>query len=452
MPTKYKPLAIMETVAILMLNKTKERIELNKKANGLIKRVEKWNSKTPSAESQFSLIHKGKTLELKLEKLLETAQDNICIMISLQRMFQWVVDNYEIIKRALDRKVNIRIITEQQLNLKRLKEISALEKYPNFEIRHIVSPPKVWFRIYDSNDLLLSVKFESTENYAVLTNNSSLIELAQNYFNSSWFSSFNPNDQQFKRDKRQFDYLFANMVNGFSYNKMIFDGDNEPVDFIIIESNRAFEELTGINRTNLGKRATKIWPDTGKPLKELISIFGQVVLTGTSVALSNFSLALEKWFSILVYSPENGYFALILEDITESKKTQDMLQESEEKFRNLAEQSPSMIFINKQGKIVYVNRKCEETLGYAKEEFYSSDFDFLTLISPEFKEKLTFNFKKHLRGEEVPTYEYALVTKEGKKIKVILTSKIIKYEKENAILGIVTEISVQTRRRFFKRK
>ena len=70
-------------------------------------------------------------------------------------------------------------------------------------------------------------------------------------------------------------------------------------------------------------------------------------------------------------------------DVTERKQVEDALRESEEKFRNLADQSPNMIFINVKGHVVYANRRCEELLGYGREELYSPDFDFLRLVAPE---------------------------------------------------------------------
>jgi len=132
---------------------------------------------------------------------------------------------------------------------------------------------------------------------------------------------------------------------------------------------------------------------------------------------------------------------LILRDITERKTAEQALKESEEKFRNLAEQSPSMIFINKKGKVVYANKKCEEIMGYKKEEFYSPDFNFFALIAPEFMDLLNSNFSRHLKGEEVAPLEYALITKEGKRIEAILTTKLIRYGGETAILGTVTDIT-----------
>ncbi|MEE8358388.1 MAG: PAS domain S-box protein, partial [Candidatus Hydrothermarchaeales archaeon] len=128
-------------------------------------------------------------------------------------------------------------------------------------------------------------------------------------------------------------------------------------------------------------------------------------------------------------------------DITERKKAETALRESEEKFRNLADYSPNMIFINKGGKVVYANKKCEEIMGYTKEEFYSSDFDFLTLIAPESKDSVITNFRNHMKGMEISAYEYTLITKKGKRIESLQNSKLIKYDGENAVLGIVTDIT-----------
>ena len=117
------------------------------------------------------------------------------------------------------------------------------------------------------------------------------------------------------------------------------------------------------------------------------------------------------------------------------------VKESEEKFRNLSEESPNMIFIYKKGRVTYANKKCEDLMGYTKEEFYAPTFNFFTLIAPESQEKLNSSHKRHTEGQEVAPYEYTLLTKAGKRINAVLTSKLIKYEGENATLGIVTDIT-----------
>ncbi len=132
---------------------------------------------------------------------------------------------------------------------------------------------------------------------------------------------------------------------------------------------------------------------------------------------------------------------VIFRDITKRKKADEALRESEEKFRNLAEQSPNMIFINQNGRVVYANTKCEEIMGYKREEFYSPDFSFLTLIAPESVDLVKLNFNRHMKDEDVAPYEYRLITKEGKKIEAIITPKLIRYNGESAILGIITDIT-----------
>ncbi|MHC4544398.1 MAG: PAS domain S-box protein [Planctomycetota bacterium] len=131
----------------------------------------------------------------------------------------------------------------------------------------------------------------------------------------------------------------------------------------------------------------------------------------------------------------------VIKDITERKKAEEALIESEEKFRNLAEQSPNMIFINKRGRVVYANKECEEVMGYKREEFYHPDFDFMTLIAPEFRQLIKTNLGRHMKGEEIKPYEYGLITKGGERLDAIITTKLMKYDGEDSILGTITDIT-----------
>jgi PAS domain S-box-containing protein/putative nucleotidyltransferase with HDIG domain len=144
---------------------------------------------------------------------------------------------------------------------------------------------------------------------------------------------------------------------------------------------------------------------------------------------------------VSVFQAVANYIAYIID----WRQREEALRESEEKFRSLAELSPNMIFVNKKGRVVYINVKCEEIMGYKREEIYSLDFDFLILIAPEFRGGLKTNFSSHMKGGEVLPLTCALLTKEGKRIEVILTTKLIDYGKEKAILGIVTDITEQKR-------
>ncbi|MGF3554662.1 MAG: PAS domain S-box protein [Thermoplasmatota archaeon] len=153
----------------------------------------------------------------------------------------------------------------------------------------------------------------------------------------------------------------------------------------------------------------------------------------------------DRWFENAFYpiidSQKKVFIIGFIRDITSKIKAEKEKIESKEKFKNLAEQSPNMIYINQGGSVVFVNKACEKVLGYSKKEFYSPDFNFLDLVSPEYKEVVKTNFKKHMEGKDIlPTY-YKLITKNGKTIDTIHNTKLIQFNGKQAILGIVTDIS-----------
>ena len=133
------------------------------------------------------------------------------------------------------------------------------------------------------------------------------------------------------------------------------------------------------------------------------------------------------------------------QELEERQRTETVLRESEEKFRNLAEQSPNMIFIWSAGRVVYANRQCELLMGYAREEFYGPGFNFMDITAPKYRGTVAANFRRHSRGEDVEPYEYAVVTKSGRAIDVISTTKLIQFGGTSAILGIITDISNRIR-------
>ena len=249
-------------------------------------------------------------------------------------------------------------------------------------------------------------------------------------------------EETLRKSEDELHSLFANMADGFAYCQMIFDETQKPVDFVYLQINDAFERITGLKSDLVvGKRVTQAIPGIKEANPELFEIYGRVALTGKTEKFEVFFKPLSLWLSVSVYCPRKGYFAALFEDVTQRKKIDDSLKESEEKFRNIAEESPNGIFINKKGRVLYANKKCEDITGYTRQELCSPNFNFLSLCDPEYVEVMTSSYAKHMSGEEAPPYDYVLITKTGKRIDVMTTSKLITYGGEKAILGIVTDIS-----------
>jgi PAS domain S-box-containing protein len=139
-----------------------------------------------------------------------------------------------------------------------------------------------------------------------------------------------------------------------------------------------------------------------------------------------------------------GILALMV-DVTEANKAGAALAESEVKFRTLAEESPNIIFINQRGRVVYANKKASEVMGYQRHEFALPAFDFLKLLAPESRELAQENLRRHLAGQEVPPTAYTLVTRDGRRVEGLHSTRLIDYGGEPAILGIVTDVTESRR-------
>ncbi|OGS20087.1 MAG: hypothetical protein A2252_08650 [Elusimicrobia bacterium RIFOXYA2_FULL_39_19] len=151
----------------------------------------------------------------------------------------------------------------------------------------------------------------------------------------------------------------------------------------------------------------------------------------------------QRWYhcidkAILI---QNGQYARceVAIDITKCKNA----YESNELFKAMTDHSPNMVFINHNGKVVYVNKKCTEVMGYSKKEFLSDKFNFMTLVAPEYRDLVRENFKKHLNNIEILPYQYKIITKKGKSIDVLINTKLIEHKDKAAILGTITDISCQ---------
>jgi len=120
-----------------------------------------------------------------------------------------------------------------------------------------------------------------------------------------------------RNNEKKYRLLFENMVEGFALHEIIFDKENNPVDYRFIDINPRFEELTGLKReTVLGRSVKEMLPETET---YWIENYSKVALSGKPLSFENYSQGLNKYFSCNAFSPSRGKFAVIFSDITDNK-------------------------------------------------------------------------------------------------------------------------------------
>jgi len=165
--------------------------------------------------------------------------------------------------------------------------------------------------------------------------------------------------------------LFENMSEGFALCQMIYDGDI-PVDFIYLDVNEKFSELTGLVNVK-GKRITEVVPGIRESDPDLFEIYGNVVKTGIPAKFEMFVEALKMWFSVSVYLPEPDHFVAVFTVITERKQAEFYLVEERDRFSKIAATVPGLIFsfrIPPEGpfSMPYASPQIEDVFGIPLED------------------------------------------------------------------------------------
>jgi PAS domain S-box-containing protein len=134
----------------------------------------------------------------------------------------------------------------------------------------------------------------------------------------------------------------------------------------------------------------------------------------------------------------------IVQDITERKRAEEKLKESEALFRELSEVLPAGVFIVKEDKHIYANAQAEMITGYAREELLSiSPFE---LTNEAGHEKIREIRQIRLNNPEAATArEMPLITKSGELRWVLSCSTQITLEGETAVLLASFDITDQKR-------
>ena len=126
-------------------------------------------------------------------------------------------------------------------------------------------------------------------------------------------------------------------------------------------------------------------------------------------------------------------------DITERKKAEEKLAESEALFRAIIQYSSAGMFIMQNDKIKLVNPAFLRNVGYSEEEI--KKMNYLELIYEEDREKVSNVIKKVMNGEETDIPEFRYVTKDGKIRWGVGSGVPIEYKEKPAFLGTITDVT-----------
>ncbi|WP_283743073.1 PAS domain S-box protein [Sideroxydans sp. CL21] len=242
-----------------------------------------------------------------------------------------------------------------------------------------------------------------------------------------------------RKNEATYRSLFDNMLNGLAHYRMIFH-DGIPVDYEFIAVNPAFELTTGLKNV-VGKKVSEVIPGYAEANPDSLQIFGKVARTGEPTRWEHYLAALDKWFSFSIYSPAPGEFVVVHDDITERKRAEEALSESEDRLRNIFNSAVDGILLADAvtRKFVMSNPAIQHMLGYSAEEILQLGVDNIHLAE-DLSEVLT-DFDRHLVGEKHSTHNVSVKRKDGSVFYADISASPITINGKRCLMGTFRDIT-----------
>jgi PAS domain S-box-containing protein len=211
-------------------------------------------------------------------------------------------------------------------------------------------------------------------------------------------------EEALREHEERYGTLFESIDEGFCVIEMLFDEAGRPYDFRYLETNPAFEKHLGIAQA-ASKTVRELIPDLEPGWLET---YGRVALTGEPIRLENQVQSLGRWFEVYAFrlGPETSRkIAVLFHNITDRKRAELALRESEERLRlaSAAAQLGVFEWNVQQDVAVWANEPIYEITGLSHEDEPISRFEFYQdYLHPEDVEL----FEQRLREGMQPPYSF----------------------------------------------
>ncbi|HKO93456.1 MAG TPA: PAS domain S-box protein [Polyangiaceae bacterium] len=209
---------------------------------------------------------------------------------------------------------------------------------------------------------------------------------------------------------------------------------------VYLDVNESGARMLGMARNEIvGRRVTDVLdaPDQGRFAPEL----GRVLSGEVRVTEWRFRRKDGSTFpgEVSAKRLSDGNVQGILRDISERKRAEVTLLQSEERFRHLAAAAFDGLVVSFQGKVVDTNDQLAEMLGYPRLELIGKDV--MEMVAPESREFVT----GAMRSGHAQPYEHLALRKDGSTFYVEVRGKVIDLGGREARVTIIRDVSQRRR-------
>ncbi|MBI5605137.1 MAG: PAS domain S-box protein [Deltaproteobacteria bacterium] len=213
----------------------------------------------------------------------------------------------------------------------------------------------------------------------------------------------------------------------------------------IIEVNEAFVQITGYeSREVIGKTTFefRLWVNE----EDRVAVVGELSKGGKMQGreflfrIKSGAIVIGLFSAEIITINQQAFILSSISDITNRKKAEEALRESEERYRQVVENASEGILVAQNGRIKYHNPKIEELIGYSTEELTAAPFT--EFIHPEDRGLVFERYQKRLTGEDLPQiYPFRIIDKQGNIKWMEINSVVFSWNGKPATLNFLNDIT-----------
>jgi PAS domain S-box-containing protein len=245
---------------------------------------------------------------------------------------------------------------------------------------------------------------------------------------------------------RESEFRFRELFNSMSSGVVVYQAVDDGTDFVIIDFNPAAETIERISKQDVtGKCVSKVLPaifDSG-----IIEVFRKVWRTGIP---EHYPLSLYQdnriasWRENYIYRLPSGEVVTIYDDVTDRRRVEEALIQSEQKFRDIFNNTSDAIHIHAirddgtPGQFTEFNEVTCRLLGYTKDELLAlSPYDITTGYYCPSLEKIL----ETQRSTGSARFETDYRRKDGSIVPVEVNTHTVTIQGNRVMLGVVRDIT-----------
>jgi len=131
----------------------------------------------------------------------------------------------------------------------------------------------------------------------------------------------------------------------------------------------------------------------------------------------------------------------VIRDITERKKAEEAIRESEEKFKSIFESAADgLVYLDRLGSILDINRKALEIFGGARDELLGKNFTRIGIFSHKEILTLARNFAGILRGKTI-LLNVTIKNKNGQTISTECSASLLRINDKTMIAAVIRDVT-----------